>query len=64
MFTRETVIRYIADAFDLEPNEDGTYDLNDYDWTAGCNADGVWMCLSKFVEIFDDMAADFGLYDD
>lgn len=46
---KEEVIEALAEYFDIEPNEDGEYDLNDYDWEAGCKSNGQWFSLKEVV---------------
>lgn len=47
---KEQVIRALAEYFNIEAEEDGTYDLDDYDWTSGCRFNGRWLCLKNVVE--------------
>ena len=48
---REEIINKLAEYFDIEPNENGEYDLSDYEWTAGCRMDGyTWLSLANVVE--------------
>ena len=34
MKERNDIIRFVAERFNIEPNEDGDWDINDYDWQA------------------------------
>lgn len=67
---RDTVIMYVANFFGIDPDDDGNYDLSSYGWTAGCyagrdsNGDAVWMSPSAIIDIFDELACDYDLYDD
>ena len=50
-------IKVLAEEFNIEPNEDGEFDLNDYDWEAGCSfgyGSGVWLSLANVVRAFKD----------
>ena len=51
---RDEIIEYVAEKFNIEPNDDGTYDTNDYDWVAGCNHDGVWLNLALVVDMIQE----------
>ena len=69
MIEKRDIIEYIAQHFGFEADENGNYDLHDYDWEAGCYAgrrdgEAIWMSAAEFVRIFDDFACDYGLYDD
>lgn len=69
MIDKKIIIDYIARYFGFEADEDGKYDLDSYDWQAGAYAgtrdgEAIWMSAAAFVDIFDDLACDFGLYDD
>ena len=59
--TSEQVIEHVAEWYNIEPNEDGAYDLKDYDWTSGCNFDGHWMCLSDVVGCIENLLKRNGL---
>lgn len=48
---RDEIIEALADYFGIEPNEEGEYDLDDYDWQSGCSFNGRWMNLATIVEI-------------
>ena len=48
--TRQEMIEKLAEYFDIEPNEDGEYDLDDYEWTAGCRFNGsTWLNLKNII---------------
>ncbi len=48
---RDEIIYKLAEYFDIEPNENGEYDLSDYEWTAGCRFAGcTWLNLANVVE--------------
>lgn len=40
------IIERLADAYGIEPDEDGFYDLDDYDWRSGCGFSRGWNFLS------------------
>lgn len=48
---RDEIIERLAVHFGIEPNENGKYDLDDYDWQAGCSMGfgGKWLCLAEVV---------------
>ena len=49
---REEIIERLAEYFGIEPDENGEYDLNDYDWQAGASMGygGMWLNLANVVE--------------
>ena len=49
---REEIIEKLASYFGLEPGEDGEYDLDSYDWQAGCSMGygGLWLNLANVVD--------------
>ena len=53
--TREEIIACVAERFGIEPNEDGRYDTNDYDWQSGCYMNGRWFCLAKVVDMIEEI---------
>ena len=57
---RQTLMRYIADWFRVEPEDDGTFDINDYDWQSGCGFHGKWMCLAEIVELVEHICDEEG----
>jgi len=59
--SKEEIVRYVAEWFGIEPNEDGTFDLDDYDWTSGCYMNGNWFCLAEVVGCIEGMVRDYGL---
>lgn len=52
---KEEIIKALAEAYGIEPDEDGNYDIdNDYDWVAGCggyNGRESWLSLRNVVYI-------------
>ena len=49
---REEIIEKLAFYFGLDTNEDGEYDLDSYDWQAGCSMGhgGLWLNLANVVD--------------
>ena len=54
MSIKQEIIEALAREYNIEPNEDGEYDLTDYNWTAGCYANGTWMSLANIVYTLAD----------
>ena len=50
---KEQVIKALAEYFNIRPDDDGEYDLGDYDWTSGCYSNGVWFSLANVVECLE-----------
>lgn len=48
--SREEIIECLAEYYDIEPDENGEYDLESYDWQSGCNVNGSWLCLADIVD--------------
>lgn len=64
---REEIMKAVADWFEVEPNEDGKYDIDDYDWTSGCSMGGSgtpWLCLASVVRCFESIIYEYGLDDE
>lgn len=62
--TSKEVIEAVAEWYDIDPDDEtGEYDLDSYDWTAGCNFDGHWMCLKDVVGCIEHMLKQNGLLD-
>ena len=56
---RQEIMALIAEWFGVEPDDDGTYDIDDYDWRAGCSTGGfgsTWMCLAEMVKCIESNA--------
>lgn len=52
---REVIIDKLAFYFELEPEENGEFDLDSYDWQAGCSmGGGLWLNLANVVEALAD----------
>ena len=54
MGIKQEIIEALAREYHIEPNEDGTYNLNDYDWQAGCYAGHTWLSLANIVYTLAD----------
>ena len=62
--TSKEVIEAVAEWYDIDPDDEtGEYDLDSYDWTAGCNFDGHWTCLKDVVGCIEHMLKQNGLLD-
>lgn len=48
---RDEIIEILADYYEIEPNEEGEFDLNEYDWQAGCSFNGKWLNLATIVRL-------------
>lgn len=61
---REMVMEALANYFGIEPDEDGTYDINSYDFTSGCylNRD-QWLSLKEIVYCMEDFIEDELIYE-
>ena len=46
---RQEIMRKLARWFDIEPDEDGTFDIDSREWQTGCYNNGVWLCLAEIV---------------
>ena len=53
--TREEIMEALAEWFGIEPNEDGEYDIEDYDWQAGCYMNRNWLSLAEVVKCIETM---------
>lgn len=51
--TRQEIMEVLAGWFEIEPNEDGEFDINDYDWQAGCYHNGHWLSLAEIVKCIE-----------
>ena len=51
---RDEIIRRLAEYFRIERDENGEYDLDSYDWQAGCSKNGRWLCLAEIVDALTD----------
>lgn len=54
MKIKDEIIEALAEAYGIEKDEDGKYDLDDYEWTSGCSGyhgEYSWLTLANVVEI-------------
>lgn len=52
---RDDIIRRLAEYYRIEPDEEtGEYNLDSYEWQAGCGKNGRWLCLAEIVEALTD----------
>lgn len=51
--SRQEIMEYLAEWFGIEPDEDGEYDINDYDWQAGCYMNHKWFSLAEVVQCIE-----------
>ena len=51
---REEIIEKLAEYFGIEPDENGDYDLDGYDWQSGCSFKGRWLNLATIVECLSE----------
>lgn len=54
--TREEIMERIADFYGIEPSDNGEYDIDSYNWQAGCSLgrDGAWLCLASIVDLIEE----------
>lgn len=53
---REEVVQGVAEYYGIEPDEEGKYNLNDYEWQAGCYIrNGHWLSLADVVACIMDI---------
>lgn len=57
---RERIMEYVAEWFGVAPNEDGTFDISDYDWQSGCGFNGRWLCLEEVVKLIESICDNEG----
>ena len=51
---KNEIIEKLADAYSIERNEEGEYDLSDYSWQSGCYLNHEWFSLAEVVNILSD----------
>ena len=51
---RTEIIEKLAEYFGIEPDENGEYDLDSYDWQSGCSFKGTWLSLANIVDCLAD----------
>lgn len=53
---RQEIMEHVAEWFGIEPDEDGNFDINDYDWQAGCSMmNGKWLNLEEIVKCIENL---------
>ena len=53
---REEIMELVADWFGISPNENGTFDIDDYNWQSGCYmGNGRWFCLAEVVKCIESI---------
>lgn len=57
---RQTIMEYVAERFNIEPEDDGTFDINDYDWQSGCYFKETWLCLAEIVDLIEYICEEEG----
>lgn len=63
---RKEIMRAIAEWFGVEADENGDYDIDSYDWVAGCSQgswDKPWITLGEFVHCMESFLEDLDPYD-
>lgn len=50
---RQEIMKMLAEWFDIEPNENGEYDITSYDWIAGCSMGNSWLSLAEVVRCLE-----------
>lgn len=50
---RQEIMEVLANWFGIEPDGDGNFDINDYDWQAGCYCNGKWLSLAEVVKCME-----------
>ena len=58
---RQSIMEYVAEWFGIEPNEDGSFDINDYDWQAGCYHGHKFLNLEEIVKLIEFIAEEEGI---
>ena len=69
---RQKLMEHIGRWFGIDPEEDGTWDIESYDWTSGCSIGygfderdcrADWMTLGEFVRCMEWFLEDLDPYD-
>lgn len=50
---RQEIMEMLAGWFEIEPDENGEYDINDYDWQSGCYMNHKWFSLAEVVKCIE-----------
>ena len=51
---RDEIMEALASRFDIEPEEDGKWDIEGYDWQSGCYIGNKWFCLAEVVSFVEE----------
>ena len=51
---RQELMERLADWFGIEPDENGEFNINSYDWQAGCYSNGSWLSLAEVVKCLEE----------
>ena len=51
--TREDIMEMLGYWFELEPEEDGSFDIDSYDFQSGCYMGHKWFCLAEVVRCIE-----------
>lgn len=54
---RQEIMEHVADWFGIEPDDNGWFDIEDYDWQAGCylGSGRMFLNLASVVECIESM---------
>lgn len=50
---RQEIMEALAVWFGIEPDENGEYDIDSYDWISGCYINGNWLSLGEVVRCIE-----------
>lgn len=56
--SKEEMIEALGTHYKCERNDNGEYDLSDYDWQSGCYKNGRWFSLADVVDILEQFCED------
>lgn len=56
--TREQIMEAVAEWFGIDPNDDGKFDIDDYDWQSGCYMNHTWFNLAEVVRCIESIVED------
>ena len=62
MDKRKVIMGHVAEWFGIEPDDNGQYDIDDYDWRSGCSmGGGIWLTPSAVVFCIESLFNDLGI---
>lgn len=61
---KQKIMEYVAEWFDVEPDEEGKFDIQDYNWQAGCYHNHVWLNLAEIVSLIKHICEEEGFEDE